>query len=206
LGSKTGTVDGFAGDDGVGALFRFCPACASPRIRFLGSGNRPGRTWVCPDCGFQYYHNVAASAGIVIGTDKGILLIERAKEPRAGSYTLPGGFADPGEGAEEAALRECFEEIGWAPETLHYLGSYANSYRYAGVTYSTCDTFYWAELAGPCGIQFRLDPAESSGVLFAQAESVPWDAISFGSTRRAIRDYLEMKDIERKGRSRPGDS
>lgn len=207
MGSKTDGIDGFAGSgSGAGPLFRFCPACASPRIQFLGSGNKPARRWVCPDCGFQYYHNVAASAGIVIGTDRGILLIERAKEPRAGSYTLPGGFVDPDEGAEEAALRECAEEIGWAPATIHYLGSYANSYRYAGVTYSTCDTFYWTEPADLRGVQFRLDPAESSRVLFVQAESVPWNAISFESTRRAIRGYLEMKDVERERRARSSDS
>ncbi len=102
---------GAAGDAGsagsAGSFFKYCPSCASAALRFEN-----GRRWVCPDCGFVYYHNVAASAAVVIDLGGSIVLLRRAKEPRRGRWALPGGFVDPGEGAQACALRECREEIG----------------------------------------------------------------------------------------------
>jgi 8-oxo-dGTP diphosphatase len=42
-----------------------------------------------------------------------ILLIERANEPFKGKLALPGGFIDPDEPAETAAVRELEEETGF---------------------------------------------------------------------------------------------
>ena len=41
-----------------------------------------------------------------------VLLVERANDPHAGSWALPGGFIDPDEDAETAAWRELAEETG----------------------------------------------------------------------------------------------
>lgn len=41
-----------------------------------------------------------------------VLLVERAHDPYAGSWALPGGFIDPDEDAETAAWRELAEETG----------------------------------------------------------------------------------------------
>lgn len=165
----------------AGPLFRFCPGCGGRNLRF-----ESGRRWTCPDCGFGYYHNVATAAGIVVGTDRGVLLLERAREPRRGTLALPGGFVDPGEGAEEAARRECREETGWSPDGLEFLASFPNRYIYEGIGYATCDLFFSASAPGLDGAALSLDPGESSGFLFTGAAGFPWERLAFDSTRRAL--------------------
>lgn len=43
---------------------------------------------------------------------KGIVLVQRGKEPCKGRLALPGGFQEVGETLEEAAVRESLEETG----------------------------------------------------------------------------------------------
>lgn len=52
----------------------------------------------------------AASVALVRKTD--LLLIQRARAPAAGLWTLPGGRMEPGETPEECARREVKEELG----------------------------------------------------------------------------------------------
>ena len=48
-----------------------------------------------------------------------VLLIRRAKEPFAGLWALPGGFAEEGETLLQAARRELHEETGLAIKEMH---------------------------------------------------------------------------------------
>ena len=88
---------------GIGAAasaFHFCPSCGSPKLYSVRS-----RMWKCPTCGFEYFHNVATAAGIIIEAKNKIIMIRRHKDPMRGRFALPGGFTEPGERAEDAALR-----------------------------------------------------------------------------------------------------
>jgi ADP-ribose pyrophosphatase YjhB (NUDIX family) len=52
-------------------------------------------------------------AGAIVFDDAGrLLLIQRAHDPGAGSWSLPGGRCLPGETAENACVREANEETG----------------------------------------------------------------------------------------------
>lgn len=53
-----------------------------------------------------------AAASIAVWRNETVLLVERAKPPVAGHWSLPGGHIEPGETASEAALRELSEETG----------------------------------------------------------------------------------------------
>lgn len=53
---------------------------------------------------------VGASFALFRGAE--VLLVERAKPPRPGVWSLPGGHVEPGETAAAAALRELQEETG----------------------------------------------------------------------------------------------
>jgi 8-oxo-dGTP diphosphatase len=53
-----------------------------------------------------------------------ILLVQRANEPFAGSWALPGGFVDDGERVRQAAVRELAEETGVEAPELALLDVY----------------------------------------------------------------------------------
>jgi hypothetical protein len=75
---------------------------------------------------------------------------------------------------------------------VRYLGSYPNRYFYAGVPYSTCDTYFWTDIADLPASSFKLDTGESTRVVFVREDSIPWNMISFESTKRAIREYIKI--------------
>mgnify|MGYP002526024701 FL=1 len=51
-----------------------------------------------------------AGVGVVVLGAKGVLLVKRAKPPRQGQWSLPGGAQKLGETVFEAARRETLEE------------------------------------------------------------------------------------------------
>jgi len=53
---------------------------------------------------------LAASVALIRKTD--VLLIQRNRPPSEGLWTLPGGRLEPGETAEQCAIREIKEELG----------------------------------------------------------------------------------------------
>lgn len=122
--------------------FKLCPMCGSKKIE-----NHGNRKWMCQDCGFDLYNNVASAVGVVIRDRYNNVLFEiRAKQPRKGYAAVPGGFVDFDESAEEAAVRECREEIGVAVEGVKFLCTAPNTYEYKNIEYKTCDIFFTAEL------------------------------------------------------------
>jgi NADH pyrophosphatase NudC (nudix superfamily) len=105
--------------------FKLCPMCGSKNIE-----NHGNRKWVCPDCAFDLYNNVASAVGVVIRDRYNNVLFEiRAKQPRKGYLALPGGFVDFEESAEEAVVRECREEIGVAVEGVEATGGIIGALR-----------------------------------------------------------------------------
>jgi ADP-ribose pyrophosphatase YjhB (NUDIX family) len=52
------------------------------------------------------------AASVAIVREKDLLLIQRNRPPSEGLWTLPGGRLEPGETAEQCAIREVREELG----------------------------------------------------------------------------------------------
>jgi 8-oxo-dGTP diphosphatase len=52
------------------------------------------------------------AASVALARKEDVLLIQRNRPPSEGLWTLPGGRLEPGESAEECAVREIREELG----------------------------------------------------------------------------------------------
>lgn len=63
-------------------------------------------------------------ADIVVHTDSEVLMIKRKNNPFAGHWALPGGFIDPGETPEQAAIRELAEEAGLYVNKAKFVGEF----------------------------------------------------------------------------------
>ena len=184
------TLERLGGIGAAASAFHFCPSCGSPKLYSVRS-----RMWRCPTCGFEYFHNVATAAGIIIESRGTILMLRRHKDPMKGKFALPGGFVEPGERAEDAALRECYEEIGWSPPHINFLATFPNVYQYQGIPYATCDVYFFSRGNIVDFDDFHLDPEESDSLQCVHASTIPWAEIAFESAVRALRYFLLHESI-----------
>lgn len=101
--------------------FEFCPNCKEKLTKNDESVS-------CKCCGFTHYFDVAAAATAIPVKDGKILIAVRGTEPFKGYYDLIGGFVKGNESAEEAVIREVYEETGLKVKIESYLGSYPDTY------------------------------------------------------------------------------
>jgi 8-oxo-dGTP diphosphatase len=153
---------------------RFCPRCgAEADIRYP-------RSLTCQNCGYGAYYNPKPVACSIPADSEGrILLMRRATEPGRGRWTMPGGFVDLGESVEEAAVRECAEELAIAIELDGLVGVYSRaSDRIVVVVYAA---------------RAHGEPRATEEALEVRAfppTDIPWDELAFWSDERALRDFL----------------
>ena len=122
-------------------VLKFCPRCGSSQFPATGS-----RSFKCQDCSFNYYANTSAAVAVLLFNEKGELLFtRRAIEPHFGKLDLPGGFIDPMETGEQAAVREIREELGIEIHSLRYFCSYPNEYVFSGFSVYTLDLAFLAK-------------------------------------------------------------
>lgn len=165
-------------------MLDFCPKCGKSGLEF-----HQNKLWLCSQCSFQMYFNVAAAtAGILFYKGK-LAVLKRKRDPGYGLLDLPGGFADSGESAEDAMRRECLEELGVEVESLQYLTSFPNRYPFKEMKYATCDLFFLGELINEPRLS---DPEENSHLLLIEPDKIVLDEFAFPSIRQGL-DYYFRK-------------
>jgi len=103
-------------------IARFCLRCGTALAARDDHGQlRP----TCPKCGYIHYLNPVPAAGVLLAGPRGLLMVKRRYEPRAGAWCLPAGFMEYGETPERCAVRELKEETGLLGRLLGLFGVYA---------------------------------------------------------------------------------
>ncbi|MBP5157834.1 MAG: NUDIX domain-containing protein [Treponema sp.] len=174
-----------------GNKFKFCPQCGGRNIETHGGGYK----WVCPDCGFDLYNNVASAVGVIIVNPEGKVLFERrAKDPRKGTLAVPGGFTTKDESAEESVARECLEETGVVPKDIRYLCSCPNDYPYKGIDYKTCDLFFTARLDGDVALHAQEQEVSAfEWIPIASHADVDALDLGFPSARYSLHKWVDER-------------
>lgn len=163
---------------------RFCPNCGSPVELRRPEGDDRERH-VCPVCGAIHYHNPKIVVGSVCRLDDRLLLCRRAIEPRSGFWTIPAGYMELDETAEEGARREAWEE---ARARIAIEGLLAV---YSVKRINQVQLLYQARLldervsAGP----------ESREVMLVGWDAIPWDELAFPTVHWVLRRAGEIRHL-----------
>jgi ADP-ribose pyrophosphatase YjhB (NUDIX family) len=169
------------------AHVRFCALCGGAmRMRVVLPDRE--RFKVCDRCGFVHFPGPKLVAGCLVIDAGRVLLLRRGNEPRIGTWTFPGGYVDLGETPAQGALRETFEEVGMRVTTDGLFGVYADAQNpiAAVVVY----------LARPGAEAPSLSP-EATEVMYFTPDEIPWNDLSFRTTRDALRDWVAL--VEKRG-------
>ena len=96
---------------------QFCGACGTPTER---SDNDRSRQ--CPSCRIPLYPRLAPA--MIVAVERGDqLLLARSPHFPPGIFSMLAGFVEPGESAEDAVIREVFEETRIVVDQVRYFGS-----------------------------------------------------------------------------------
>lgn len=167
----------------IGDKKLYCPRCGTRAFQ------KTAENFLCLECGFTFYFNVAAAVGGIIESEKGILFVLRKNEPKRGMLDLPGGFVDDFETAESALIREVQEELNIRITNTEYICTQPNSYTYKGINYQTLDIFYKCY---PENLDSIIPRDDVSGFSFIPRGSVELDKLAFDSHREAINIYRKI--------------
>ena len=161
-------------------MMNYCSHCGS-KVKFgpVPDDNRPRH--YCEGCNTILYQNPNMVVGCIPRWEDKVLLCKRAIEPRYGLWTLPAGFLEFGETAEEGALRETSEEAN-ADVNIDRLFSVYSLPKVGQV--------YLMFVADLVNLNFEAGK-ESLEVKLVRKKEIPWEELAFSAVRFTLEKYFE---------------
>ena len=167
-------------------VLKYCPRCGSSHFTATSS-----RSFKCEECSFNYYVNSAAAVAVLLFNENGELLFtRRAIEPHLGKLDLPGGFIDPMETGEQAAIREIQEELGIQIHSLRYFCSYPNEYIFSGYSVFTLDMAFLAKTEN---LHQMTAMDDISSFEFIKPKEVDLDELPSISMKNILNELIERE-------------
>lgn len=157
--------------------FRFCPLCGK-RLEPKASAPDEGRP-ACPTGHFIHYDNPPTTVQAWIERNGEFLILERAQEPFAGRWDVPGGFVEMGESPREAVVREVREETGLTVIPTGLIGAFTSEYGTTGR--HTVDVAYLCRVDTG---EFELNRDEKSDAAWVTLADMP--ELAFAGERQAL--------------------
>jgi len=131
---------------------------------------------------------MSAAVAVFICNEAGDLLVcRRKKDPAAGTLDLPGGFVDIGETAEEAAIREIYEEVGLHVTEMTFFTSIPNEYNYSGMVIHTLDLLFLCKVEDFTGLLAADDVSEA---FFMPLNTISPEDFGLNSIKKGIIAFL----------------
>ena len=161
----------------------FCSNCGAPVSQKVPPGDNLPR-FVCDACQAIHYENPKIVVGCIPEWGEQILLCRRAIEPKYGLWTVPAGFMEQGETAEQAAAREALEEAKADVEitTLYAVFSIPHISQVYMIFRGRMRTSSF----GPS--------AESLEVQLFKHADIPWDSLAFPVIHETLQRYVQDWD------------
>ncbi len=157
------------------------PSIANFEVKIPAGEDRPRE--VCSSCGFINYVNPKIVVGSVVQFGDRFLICRRAIAPRIGFWTLPAGFMEEGETAEEGAAREAMEEACAKIEIDGLLAAYSVP------RISQVQLMFHARLVDPA-----IAPGpESTEVMLVTWDEIPWGELAFPSVKWALDHFAAWR-------------
>lgn len=158
---------------------RHCKICGGAVVYAVPEGDNRERA-VCSLCRTVHYENPVNVVGTVPVWGDQVLLCRRNIEPRRGFWTLPAGFMELAETAEQGAARETVEEAG-AHFEMQGLFSILSV-----VEAGQVHLYFRARLLD---IEMAPGPETIEARLFGE-EEMPWDELAFRTVHETLKLYF----------------
>ncbi len=158
---------------------KYCSQCGDELNHRVPDGdNRP--RFVCDSCETIHYQNPKIVTGCLPIFEDKVLLCKRSIAPRAGFWTLPAGFLENGETAEQGALRETVEEANAKAEIIELYTLFSLPH------ISQVYLFYRAQLTD---LDFYPGEESLETRLFEEQE-IPWEELAFPVITETLKHYF----------------
>jgi len=138
----------------------------------------------CAACDVFFYDNPLPVVSTILQEDRRILLVKRKYRPYKGTWCLPSGFAEVGEGIEDAAIRELEEETGVKGKIVSLVDvDSCSNYFYGDLIFLTFEAL---RVAG------KITPgSDTVAVKYYPIDKVP--RLAFRSNIKAVRTFIRNK-------------